>query len=221
MSRLCTCDPAPAEVGGATHRPGCDVDGWDVPAPEADTLRVMVTGSRDYADGQTMHRALEVVADLRDPARSLPRVLVHGTARGADTLAAQAARDLGWTVEGHPAQWSTHTDACPAWHQGLLTCKMAGHRRNDEMLDSDPHVVLGAPMHPKTLPPGTDTKNTSRGTWSTIDKAVARPLPTLIAWNGVLWSADDLSARLVRSYQAREGLIPQTLRTYPHLLLFT
>ena len=61
-----------------------------------------------------------------DPAKV---TIVHGAARGADQLAAQAARELGMRVEGHRADWDTHG-------------KAAGAIRNQQMLDSGAQRVI-------------------------------------------------------------------------------
>lgn len=86
----------------------------------SDTYRVLVTGSREWDDWQTITGALIEAA----AGKPRPVTVVHGCARGADSLAAQAARKLGWEVEDHPADWSIG--------------KSAGFRRNAEM------VALGA-----------------------------------------------------------------------------
>jgi hypothetical protein len=84
-------------------------------------FRILVTGSREWADWRTITAALIEAAD----GKPRPVTVVHGCARGADFLAAQAARKLGWEVEDHPADWEHHGRA-------------AGLRRNAEM------VALGA-----------------------------------------------------------------------------
>jgi len=89
----------------------------------AETCRILVTGSRTWTDWRTITGALIQARRDLNPDR-LP-VLVQGCAAGADFLAAQAARKLGWEVEDHPADWSGHG-------------KAAGFRRNQAM------VALGA-----------------------------------------------------------------------------
>lgn len=46
---------------------------------------------------------------------------MHGRARGADTIAAKIARELGWVVRGYWANWD-------------LYGKSAGFKRNQKML---------------------------------------------------------------------------------------
>ena len=89
----------------------------------AETCRILVTGSRTWTDWRTITGAL--IQAHRDLNPDRMPVLVHGCAAGADFLAAQAARKLGWEVEDHPADWSARG-------------KAAGFIRNAEM------VALGA-----------------------------------------------------------------------------
>lgn len=116
-------------------------------------LRVLVTGSRDFKDESIIRRELEAVG--LDARRNSARVtLVHGAARGADTIAAAVARSLGWRVEAHPAQWDT-------------LGKRAGYVRNAVMVDSGVDVVLGFPI------------GESRGTRMCIDLARRRGVATI------------------------------------------
>lgn len=60
-------------------------------------------------------------------------VLIHGAARGADTLASDFAKAHGIKVEGFPADWGKHG-------------KRAGWLRNKQMLDEAlPHLVVAFP----------------------------------------------------------------------------
>jgi len=66
--------------------------------------RVLVTGSRDWTDLLTIDKALGAEQGLA--AMDLRRlVVVHGAARGADTLADRWAYRNGVAVERHPARW--------------------------------------------------------------------------------------------------------------------
>lgn len=60
-------------------------------------LRVVVCGSRFWRDASAIRREL----------RQLPpgSVVLHGGCRGADAIAGQVARELGFEVEVYPAQW--------------------------------------------------------------------------------------------------------------------
>jgi hypothetical protein len=103
--------------------------------------RVLVTGSRDWSDSERIWEALKRI----DNESGIPDyiILMHGGAKGADTIAAKYAKwGLGWTVHEFPAEWNTHTEACPDWHDGLKVCKMAGHRRNAEMVNYGADICL-------------------------------------------------------------------------------
>lgn len=156
--------------------------------PTGNPIRILVTGSRDFTDGPAVARVLDTAAQLLGQPEQL--TLVHGAARGLDTLAGATATELGWDVEAHPAQWNTHTDQCPAWHLAQPTCKMAGHRRNHEMIALGADVVLG-------FPTGKKDSGQSRGTWGCVDAAVRAGLPVLVYWNRALWPAEARSAALV------------------------
>ena len=149
--------------------------------------RVLITGSRDYADRQTASDTLgAALALFHDPAgaaaaaSAAQHVVVHGAARGADLLLAGVAKEHGCLAEAHPARWDEH-GGC--WCKDLSgRCGYAGHRRNQEMLDLGADVVLAFPMHPRRLPAGVSTKNTSRGTWNMVEKAMSANVPVLVAW---------------------------------------
>jgi hypothetical protein len=76
----------------------------------------------------------------------------RGVERSADMLADRAARELGFTVEPHPADWKRHG-------------KAAGPIRNLAMLDTKPDLVLAF------------QRDGSRGTQHTIDEARKRGIP--------------------------------------------
>jgi hypothetical protein len=100
-------------------------------------MRILVTGSREFTDLRVVQDALlAVTAGHRGP-----HTLVHGAAKGADTLAAIVAGRLGWTVEPHPALWDVHDMDCPDWHHEQPKCRRAGHRRNEEMVDLGADIV--------------------------------------------------------------------------------
>jgi len=94
-----------------------------------DTYRILVTGSREFTDYTTVCCALgDVMRHLMATTRPFPRmVVIQGGARGADTLAEQAARAFGMAVERHPADWKANG-------------RSAGFKRNAEM------VALGADL---------------------------------------------------------------------------
>lgn len=111
--------------------------------------RILVTGSRDWADYPAVVAAIAEAAN-GDPAA----VVVHGGARGADLMADTAARSLKLGVEVHPANW-----------QALG--KSAGILRNRFMVDLGADVCLAF------------IRNGSRGATHCAGLAEARGIPTL------------------------------------------
>lgn len=82
--------------------------------------------------------------------------LIHGSAPGADTIAAEIGTGLGMTIEPYPAEWNKHG-------------KAAGPIRNQRMLDEGkPHCVIGFPV------------SDSRGTWDMIKRAVDAGVTVII-----------------------------------------
>jgi hypothetical protein len=109
----------------------------------ASDYRVIVTGSRDWADTARIHGALDAILAQMEPGETL--VVVHGDCpRGADAAARRWCYvKLGATAalvreERHPAQWGT-------------LGKRAGMVRNAEMVDAGARLVLAYVM-PCTQP---------------------------------------------------------------------
>lgn len=98
-------------------------------------MRVLVCGGRDFTDHVAFNRAMMTYIVL------LPEwdiTIIHGAARGADTLAGLFGRMFGLKVEAYPADWDAHG-------------KAAGPIRNQKMLDEgNPDFVLAFPGGPGT-----------------------------------------------------------------------
>ena len=96
-------------------------------------FRILVCGGRDYDNRvyffRFMDRVLETIGGTGDtPRRDV--VIIHGAARGADSLANDYAAERGLRVVSYPADWKTHG-------------KRAGPIRNKKMLtESQPHVII-------------------------------------------------------------------------------
>lgn len=161
----------------------------------------MVTGSRELDPTTNLSLVLQACRLMTGPHRNNP-VLIHGAARGADTMAAAAAQAMGWRTLAVPARWDVHTAACPQHHAGRSTCAMAGHRRNAEMIALRPDLVIALPAHPRNAPV-VKAQSSSRGTWSAVDKAMAAHIPTLVLWKDRLWPADPIAAELIHTSIAR------------------
>lgn len=95
-----------------------------LPGGEQAAMRYLICGSRTFSDPYPIS---VVVSRLREsPGNSC---VIHGGAKGADTLAGRSAERMGIPVECYPADWSG---------QG----RGAGHIRNQKMLtEGDPSIV--------------------------------------------------------------------------------
>lgn len=90
--------------------------------------RVLVCGGRDYSDAQSLGMVLDA-AHYANPIECL----IHGAARGADTLAADWALSHDVLCNAYPADWDRNG-------------KAAGPLRNQKMLDKGrPHMVIAFP----------------------------------------------------------------------------
>ena len=79
-------------------------------------MRVLICGSRYWDDYETIERVLR---ELHQSAGV--ELVIHGGARGADTLGGRAAGALNIPVRVYPALWSQYG-------------RSAGIRRNEQML---------------------------------------------------------------------------------------
>lgn len=78
-------------------------------------MKVLVTGSRSYANYTRMKE--EIVNSGAD-------IIIHGGAKGADSLAGEVATQRGLVCRVYQAQWDKFG-------------KAAGSKRNQEMLDKE------------------------------------------------------------------------------------
>ena len=86
--------------------------------------RILVCGGRDYEDYAFLRDVMDHYA---------PSVVIHGAARGADSLADRWARSRCVAVERHPADWKRDGRA-------------AGPIRNVKMLaEGKPDLVIAFP----------------------------------------------------------------------------
>lgn len=95
-------------------------------------MRVLITGSREFTDRPMVAATLTHV--WREHGKQ-QLVVVHGTARGADRLAAAVVDnqpDHRLVQEPHPANWRPN---------GVLD-RAAGHKRNAEMIATGVDVCL-------------------------------------------------------------------------------
>lgn len=92
------------------------------------SLRVLVTGDRNWTDGDFVQHTLEQIpTNFGVPPEDV--TLICGRARGLDTIAEYRATLLGWKIEPYPANWNEYGRA-------------AGPIRNQQMLNSGVDVCL-------------------------------------------------------------------------------
>ena len=88
-------------------------------------IRLLVTGGRDYNNKEELYTTLDSIAS-----KYHVEVLIHGAARGADTLAGIWAKDRGVEVIAVPANWTQYG-------------RQAGPIRNRDMLNNHrPNLVV-------------------------------------------------------------------------------
>jgi hypothetical protein len=99
-------------------------------------MRLLVCGGRDFHNRAFVFSSLDKIREKG----WRPQVIIHGAARGADSLAGMWAEERGIDVLAFPAGWEAHG-------------KAAGHIRNKQMLDE------GKPTHVVAFPGGRGTAN--------------------------------------------------------------
>lgn len=120
-------------------------------------MRILVCGSRDYADNRRLFETLDYFRANSD-AKSIE--IIEGCAPGADSAASDWATSRGQAVHHYPADWDRHG-------------KAAGPIRNRQMLEEGkPDTVIAF---------FTDRNNPSRGTSHMVNIARAAGVPTVIA----------------------------------------
>lgn len=93
-------------------------------------MRVLITGSRSWADYDFIEKALAEFG-LENQNDNSKLILVSGNCpEGADLHCEMAAKKLGWEVELYPANWGKFG-------------KSAGFLRNKEMVDTKPDICIG------------------------------------------------------------------------------
>jgi hypothetical protein len=109
-------------------------------------MKILVTGDRNWRDAKMIYQAL----DARTGMNWETITLIHGDARGADTLADVCAQILDFKVKRYPADWDRYHRA-------------AGVIRNQQMLDENPDIDLVLAFH--------DDIGNSKGTADMISRA--------------------------------------------------
>lgn len=136
-------------------------------------MRVLICGSRTWAKPVPIDVVVGGFAAVYGAANV---TVIHGAARGVDSMAASAAHRHGVACEDYPADWDTHDRdgrgrvpcSCP---EDATSCKAAGVRRNQRMLDEGkPELVVAF----------TDDLASSRGTASMVGLARQAGLPVYV-----------------------------------------
>ncbi|KPI31382.1 hypothetical protein OV320_2598 [Actinobacteria bacterium OV320] len=109
-----------------------------------------LTGSRLWPDPQRLEDTLLGVWHDALQIGYTGIELMQGCADGADTIGDQWARRNGLLVRERPADWDGPCGPeCPPGHRrrnrrGTEYCPMAGHRRNQQMVDERPVLFVAA-----------------------------------------------------------------------------
>jgi hypothetical protein len=111
--------------------------------------RILVCGDRTWKDYASIYNCL---CKLQLVDQDTPLVVIEGEASGADSLAAQAAREQNMQVLAFPADWTAYGRA-------------AGPIRNKQMLDEGKPTEVHA-FH--------DSISTSKGTLNMLKQALKR-----------------------------------------------
>lgn len=114
-------------------------------------MKVLITGGRDWTDDFPIDA---IIAGLLSMAGPGPLILLHGTARGADSIADQWKFSAEVDVRPFPADWDKYR-------------KAAGPIRNRQMLDEQPDLVVA--FH--------DHLESSKGTKDCVEEAARRGIP--------------------------------------------
>jgi hypothetical protein len=89
---------------------------------------LLVCGGRDFSDKQVAVKWIGRIHKMHEVGQ-----VIHGAAKGADSIAEEVAKFMGIAVREFPADWNAHG-------------KAAGPIRNKQMLDEGkPDMVLALP----------------------------------------------------------------------------
>lgn len=128
-------------------------------------MRVLICGDRNWTDREKIAQQLRLLHLIYDRAywetdgfitgTSVDMLtIMHGAARGADTIADEEASKLGFRIQAFPADW--------------LLGRRAGSIRNQVMLEQHPDLVLA--FHSNI--------EESKGTKDMVKRARAAGIPT-------------------------------------------
>ena len=128
-------------------------------------MKILVCGDRNWKNKELIKDELITASGIGHPGTPTPSpkdiLVIEGDARGADKLAGEVAKELGFRVAVFPAQWERFG-------------KMAGPLRNIEMLDEKPDLVLA--FH--------NDLSKSKGTAHTVKNAQKRGIKVKVISEG-------------------------------------
>lgn len=115
--------------------------------------KIVICGSRYWDNATVIEQALTNI-----PQKQTHKItIIHGDCYGADKMAGEISRELGYKVIEVPAEWNRYG-------------KSAGPRRNERMLDMTPNEVIA--FH--------NDITISKGTANTIKQATQKGLKVTI-----------------------------------------
>lgn len=114
---------------------------------------MLICGSRDWPDHAIVREVIEDLAQQHGDELTI----IHGGARGADTIAHEICMGLGVRTEVFLADWERYG-------------RGAGYMRNTKMLNTGPDLVVAFHMH------------NSSGTGHTVRQAKDRGIPLLVVF---------------------------------------
>lgn len=94
-------------------------------------FKILITGSRDWDDKEAIEKRITIHTKHMNPHDVL---IIHGAARGADSLSGEVAKDYGYKLSVHPAEWEKYGK-----HE-------AGGLRNQKMVNLKPDICLAFPL---------------------------------------------------------------------------
>jgi hypothetical protein len=118
-------------------------------------MKVLICGDREWDDRSAIAKVIDRLSD--------DSTVIHGAARGADSIAGELAAERGLNVRAFPAEWHRYG-------------RGAGPRRNQQMLDEgQPNLVVA--FH--------SNLDKSRGTADMVRRARKAGLPVEVVGGSV------------------------------------
>lgn len=125
---------------------------------ERGRMRVLICGDRNWNDYDMIHAYISALRVRFGE----ELVVIHGASKGADSMAGEAAEDLGVKVEEYPADWSKYgkgagpirnmqmlkqgnLDAVTAFHNNISTSKGTKDMISISEHDGIPVLVMHSP----------------------------------------------------------------------------